>query len=128
MGDQLKVDRTQLLILVLVVGVGWYLYKRYVKKDRGGRGVDGQESPEVWYLHSQERIEQMDEQLRSERETAWQAMSDEEKLDKSEIFINNTFGLSVLRGYSFDDKLRIGNAHFLTRSDEQSGDGRHSRK
>lgn len=103
-------DRTQLLIAALVIGVGWYLYKRYIRKERGGRRI---QSPEEWYRETQERIEELDEQLRNEREDAWAGMSDGDKLDESEIFINNAFGIPFLKGCTNEDKLRFGKAHFM---------------
>ena len=53
--------------------------------------------------------------IKEEREGAWQALSDKEKLNISEVFIQNTFGLRAVRKYNFEEKLKIGKAHFLTR-------------
>ena len=56
-------ERWQLIVLVLVVSVGWFLYKRFVKKDSsfGSRYQPPQPEVENWYAESTQAIEAMDE-------------------------------------------------------------------
>ena len=112
-------DRNQLLIAALVIGIGWYLYKKYVRKDSRSNRTDFVGNPEQWYSRAQEKIEQMDPQLRGEKEVVWQALSDEEKLDKSEVFLHNAFSAQILQSYDTETKLKLGKAYFLTKTDEK---------
>lgn len=93
------------------------LYKQFIIRkpnDKKTTYVE-QSDVEVWYSNVQERISDMDDSIKEEREGAWQALSDKEKLNISEVFIQNTFGLRAVRKYNFEEKLKIGKAHFLTR-------------
>jgi hypothetical protein len=108
-------DRTQLLLIALVLGTAWYLYKRFAQKGRSTRSQP-ENDPESWYGQTQEYIAQMSPEAVTEREESWNALSETEQLDASEIFINTQFGLTVLKSLDTQQKLRLGKAHFLASS------------
>jgi hypothetical protein len=116
-------ERWQLIVIVVVVTSAWYLYKRFVKKERiWGEGYrPPQPKVENWFATTMDAVDNMEGPLRAEKEAAWDTKSDDEKLKYSETFMRNEFGQEAIEGYNRKQRIKIGLAHFLT-SETEDGD------
>jgi len=100
----------------MTIIVVWMLAKNLLKRKTKDREKIDQENLDVedWYSKVQDKIADMDVVLRREREASWAGLSDKEKLNISEVFMQSTFGARDIRKYAFEEKLKIGKMYFLT--------------
>ncbi|MBN1686013.1 MAG: hypothetical protein JW852_05125 [Spirochaetales bacterium] len=107
-------ERWQLIVIVVVASSAWYLYKRFVKKERPWREGYRPPQPEVenWYSQTMATIDDMDESARAEKEAAWNTMPEKDRLEFSEKFLRDEFGQQAVMGYNRKQRLQIGLARF----------------
>jgi hypothetical protein len=113
-------SRWQIIIIIALGSVAWILYKRFIKKEPLQRNSYYPPQPDVenWYRDTQKEISGLDEQLLVEREATWEALNERERLAFSNDFILNRFGQRAVTGYNLKQRLQIGKAHHLTRTDQ----------
>ena len=114
-------ERWQILLIVAVASLAWYLYRRFVKKGPLRRQWYSPPLPEVenWYQASLVKIEALDEKRREEREASWQAMSEKERMEFSDSFILKRFGEKAISGYTIKQRLQIGLVHYILQENEE---------
>ena len=114
-------ERWQLIVIVVVATAAWYLYKRFVKKERFWQEGYRPPQPEVenWYSQTMATVDDMDESKRNEKEAAWNAMSEPERLAFSDKFMLEKFGQKAVAGYNRKQRLKIGLAHFIMGGQDQ---------
>ena len=110
----------QIILIIIGVTAAWMLYKRFVKKEPLRKDWSFVAMPDVenWYSEAQDKIAALSLELREEKETGWQALSKAEKQEFSDEFIRNRFGQKAVSGYSPDQRLKIGLAHYLIKTDQ----------
>ncbi len=117
-------DRWQLIVIVVIATTAWFMYKRYVKKEPiWGEGYrPPQPDVENWYATVMDVVDNMDDSLRTEKEAAWEAKSDNEKLEYGETFLREEFGQRAVEGYTRKQRIKIGLARFLTAEPDDEGE------
>lgn len=115
-------DRWQLVVIVLVATGAWYLYKRFVKKERPWREGYRPPQPDVenWYAQTMATIDDMDESTKEAKETAWNAMTETEQLEFAQEFMSKRFGREAVTGYNRKQRLKIGMAQFIKSEPEEA--------
>ena len=110
-------DRWQIIVIALVVGVIWWFAKRHFgqKKEQKDQGSTIYMNVNTWFHKAQEMISVMDADIKKERKAAWQAMPQEEKMRLTEEFMAETFGPDESKKYNADEKLELGEANYMLR-------------
>ena len=117
-------ERWQLIVIVLAGTGAWYLYKRFVKKEKPWEDRYRPPQPEVenWYNQTMATVDDMDEDARNEKEAAWDKMTDSEKLQFSEKFMRDKFGQKAIEGYNRKQRIQIGLAQFIIGEQQEDQD------
>ena len=103
------------IAFIVVWMVGKYLIKRYREKKAPPPATS--DDVELWYGKAQERLADMDEDVRAEREKEWEGLEREEQIAVSDRFMRRRFGESMTDAYTNDEKLTLGRAYYI------AGDG-----
>jgi hypothetical protein len=113
-------SRWQIIIIGALGSIAWILYKRFIKKETSGSDLYYPPQPDVenWYGDAQDMISVADEQEIQKREAAWEDLTRKEKIAFSDDFILNRFGQRAITGYNIKQRLQIGEAHYLIRTDQ----------
>jgi len=108
-------SRQQIIIICVVIIIVWTGGKWLINrlKPKKQEEVKEHEDVESWYSRAQDRIAAMYDETLKEREAAWEALSDDEKLRISDEFILDAFGPQQNRKLRVEEKLKIGKARSI---------------
>jgi hypothetical protein len=115
-------NRLTIILIVVGASAAWMLYKRYVKKEPWGsraRYSPPQPAVENWYRDTAQKIADMDEIIRDQRESEWKAKSNVEQMEFSDKFMVVKFSEAAVNGYTRKQRLKIGMAHFVAGSQSE---------
>ena len=86
-------ERWQIIVIAIVVGVIWMMFKRQRSPGGGAPRDHSLESHvEQWFQKAQDRVAALPEDVHDERAQAWAALSRGEKIGFSERFMSVNFG------------------------------------
>jgi hypothetical protein len=109
-------DRWQIIIIAVVVGVIWWFAKRYFgKKKEDAKSSTIYMNVNSWFHQAQEAIAVMDSDIKKQRISDWDALSKEDKLKSTEEFMERIFGPEEFQKYTDEEKLQLGRANYLLR-------------
>ena len=113
-------NRWQIFLIVAIAALAWMAYKRFIKKEPLRKEWYQPPQPEVenWFAEAQKKIEDLDEQLLTERLAGWESLNDKEQKEFSDEFILNRFGQKAITGYNVKQRLELGKAYYLTKTDQ----------
>jgi hypothetical protein len=107
-------ERWQIIAICIVVGVIWMMFKRQRSSDGStSRDHSLEDRIEGWFQGAQDRVAALPQDIREERAGSWEAMSREAQIGVAERFMSVNFGPASLGRYNSDEKLKIGEAHYV---------------
>ena len=117
-------ERWQIIVIALVASVVWMVYKRYTgrNKEPYTQRMPTRQGADQWYRDAQEKIANIDDEIKKQRESSWSEMDQDQQLAYSKAFLEGAFGSAVLTRYSTEEILQLGITQFIIDTEVSPGE------